>query len=779
MVAPAYTNWAGPEPIRLSGKVLVFGSGNLVHERRIFNFAEVQRLDCYDPFVETEDLQLSSNFNYCDALDWLWSDAAIEPQYDSILCLFSLHYEPAWLVAAARLISALKKDGHVYFAVDRGTRAALDGLRIDGLSDGLKGVLSKVFDQRLSTELALPWSADLTAANARLLEEVLVPFGSLQTIATFTAIRQVSECEPDCYLPWHPDRHGPPDDDGKKALERLRDAIRVALAEQGQVSEAIEIHKFTKEIEQPVDIFDLDNPRARLMWRAVSDAAGRAMAKLLVAWPETEDRRDQPDIPYRRAALAVMYQNLLRHFRCWGAAESIIGALSPAFTVRPESQSGAYKSTVIQPAEVERFWGTRSVKPEHVIVYEEHLKSSGRGWIGSLLYTRAKESVFFWPSNKFADVQVSPFLESESIAKVGQDHPLYKQFAEREVPACLYLIDALATEEDRVVASQRKIFFGALVVYLNETKEGAAASVRRELSCLLWTLDNARAIIAGRSGFLEMQLARKELRDYSAVQEPLRVLRANADSLVKISDAVERLSFDLDETIANPGIQPLRAMSRLLQKSFFTGQEHHPKDVTTARLVELLADSRFALERERFERAIVGRGWTLRHETAEAIFGALKGDVVVAEPVKAGAFLKCIAKFYVPHAWLECSLGERLAAGFENALMPESRISPIAFLVAFDSLADEGRRRVELKDEYWEISLEIVEALHRRGQLDKLHGALMAKGEERAKIEKVGKTLRSLWVLTDAASEMASGEANGGARLSVTLKYRTERLETA
>ena len=123
MVEPQYVN---PQELNipLKGNVLVFGSGQLTHEKLFFDLNSPTKLILYDPFQETCGNGISK---YSNKLD----DALQEGPFDQVLCLFSLHYEPQWLFMLEKLFKALAINGEIIFAEDRGFRCILDNGCVD------------------------------------------------------------------------------------------------------------------------------------------------------------------------------------------------------------------------------------------------------------------------------------------------------------------------------------------------------------------------------------------------------------------------------------------------------------------------------------------------------------------------------------------------------------------------------------------------------------------------------------------------------------------------
>ena len=318
----------------------------------------------------------------------------------------------------------LKSGGSLFFCEDKGFRALLDGSseNIDSISG-----ISEAFASRITIQHASPWRPDLSASDASLLSEVLTPFGGTKPSVTFIGTRAIDTgAEPECYLPWNPERID--------VASSLVHRIKASLAKLKCVKEEITLYEFRKSKDDtPFDLLNLGNPRTRLAWRAIGDRAARVLGELLISWQELNPRAS--DLPFRKAVLFLLYQNLFRHFGLWKTVELIVGALSPEFTLTSPSQKEVisdYQSTCVEPADHPRFWSARDRKGQYLKDYENNLIQLGVGWVGEQLYKLSEGGVYCWTQEDHIPEQ------PESWLLVSSDAKLRWEFKKRETPDCIY-----------------------------------------------------------------------------------------------------------------------------------------------------------------------------------------------------------------------------------------------------------------------------------------------------------------------------------------------------
>lgn len=568
MVEPAYGKWPARQKVKLSGRVLAFGAGQLLHEQKLFDLSDVEELIAYDPFVILDTSRLPPELLGCAVYRNIWSEALKAGPFNDILCLFSLHYEPRWLITLVEILEQLEPGGRLYFCEDAGFRAILDGS-----PKNLPQVpqIAEAFHDRLMREVAAPWIPDFSASDASLLQEVLALFGGTRKVSSVRVRRTAyPAAEPDCYLPWNRDRSDIPDD--------LVDSVRRAIAAQESIEETIELYEFTRDTSlRLADIFDLADPRARLLWRAVGDRAARALGRLIVS--RTGAKRADNDFSFRKGALALLYQNILRHFSFWRGAELVVGALNPEFEKDKGADLEQYQFTCLSPSEIPCFWGAKFDPPHWLEEYRRQIEESKQGWVGKALYECGRGGVYCWPGPGVA------FHEDESWRVIDDRDPLHAAFADRKTPPCIYIIDPLATLDDLVVSSEKHLLYGALIIYLRDDLSGP---VERELRCLLFMIESSRAIVVGRAGFLELELLQENARNSEAIQEPLRKLRDHQQALRETSNAVELLASRLDPMFESPGQVFLEQLGRTLDAALFGGEFHEPRRHTLPRLIPVV-----------------------------------------------------------------------------------------------------------------------------------------------------------------------------------------------
>nr|VFK63528.1 MAG: hypothetical protein BECKUNK1418G_GA0071005_103427 [Candidatus Kentron sp. UNK]VFK70854.1 MAG: hypothetical protein BECKUNK1418H_GA0071006_104028 [Candidatus Kentron sp. UNK] len=772
MINPRYTRWTG-EKVSLRGCVLVFGSGQLAHEQEMFDFTAVESIKAYDPFekLNTEELPdgVKEKVEYHDNLDSLLNENSHE--FDTILCVFSLHYEPQWLYFLSKLLNALKDRGSLFFCEDKGFRALLDGSYEHNdiyEKDDFPGIVD-AFSARITIKHAVPWQPDLSASDASLLADILMPFGTLEPIIDFAGTRAIdTTAEPQCYLPWNPDRIDVP--------PSLVESIRGSLNEMGgEVEEKIRLYEFEKISNTSFlfNPFDPSEPKARLIWRAIGDRAGRALGQLLISWQEHNPRAS--DLPFRKAALSLLYQNLFRHFDFWKTTELIVGALSPEFTLTSPSKEKAisdYQSACVEPGEKGRFWTVKDRKGQYLQDYENNLIKQKRGWVGEELYKRAEGGVYCWTQE---ENRIPSRPEDWRVILPGTD--LFTEFSVRNTPDCVYIIDALATRERALFSKKRNLLFGALIVYLREAfLNSSEEDIVGKLRCFLFAMENSRAILVGRAGFLEIEMVQRHLQDAEAIQEPLKTLQDEARSLQKISEAVERLSARLDPDSRTPGLSHFWQLQRILAEKLFDSETHEPYQVKTDKLVTTMCSVEFAKAKEDFLMALGTERSRLRPETIDNLFSPLWAT---GKTQNAAGFAKAIARGGIPLAWLRVAAGSALReedCAFYIEPVPDagrrkSDFNPVNFLLALDAICRVGKLTIDtIEREQVGITIRIEPDIHGVSGLSRLKELF----EER---KTKGETSRNLKLLGSRAIDPTVGWE--GDSLKLVMKFEIIPLKVA
>lgn len=644
MIEPTYTSWPEGERIRLHGRILVFGAGQLLHEAMIFDFNDVESVLAYDPFVELDIARIPSPLKnkttYQGSLDSVEKELA-EAGFDTILCLFSLHYEPQWLKVLCALLNGLATGGKLYFSEDSGFRAALDGspAALKDFPD-----IQEVFRDRLTTASAAPWLPDISASDASLMREILELFGDTRLVQTFDAKRRTfRRLEPDCYLPWNNKR--------TQIAPDLVERVRKRIPSRSAVTEQILLYEFTKSgvHHHKIDLYDISDPRSRMIWRALSDRTGRAVGRLIVSQTEGEVRRN--DYPFRKAALAVLYQNALRHFSFWRAAELVVGALNPEITREAEGEPGDYLISCLTPHEQPRFWGASYDKPAFLAIYETRLKSRGWRWVGEELYVRGRGGVFCWPGIT-GDL---PDDDAWMVIREKEQGELFAEFSERDTPPCVYVIDPLATTDPFLVSADNQLLYGAMIIYLESENH---ASVAEELRCLLFVLETSRSIVVGRAGFLEMELLRKVVRNSAAIQGPLNVLQKHQGALREISGAVEALASRLSPGFRSPGLPFMEEIQRFIREStLFQGECHEPEQQPPEGLIPIAMDPCLLANQEGLRSELEANG--IERSVTDRLFRPLTASWLYEHGPEAVAFAKTLTRpGAFPTSWVFAALNE-------------------------------------------------------------------------------------------------------------------------
>lgn len=608
----------------LQGKGLAFGSGQLLHEDAFFDFKQVQRLTTYDPEVTTEPKLDHGHYEHLTALRQL--DERIENEsLDFVLCLFSLHYEPQWLNALHVVVAKLKKGGSLFLAEDRGFRAILDNSDgIHSTPQWLRDPIRRAFLNRVRPDNAAPWFPDISASDYGLVKRILVGFGSLSTPRTLSLKRKIDTTrEPGCYLPWNEQRCTTLGDSAKE-LEAILKNVSDPVAEE------ITLNEWKKERDLPQP-WNLSQPCSTAIWDAIAHRAATQISRIVV--PDASNDHVRSAIRYRQAALQVLYFSLLRHFSCWKACELIIGALEDS-TLAP-ALAKAEQWTVLERLpenQSERFLAAKLNVPQWLKDYAKKIEKGKMGWAGSSLYAKKQSGVYLWLDE--ACLCTPP---SECVL-ISDDEKLAAEFKKREVPSCLYFLDALgSTHVSSPQAADR--MYGATVIYLENGSY-------EQLDALLYCLRAVRSILVGRSAFLELQLKQDAANKFAYIKAPLATVGASMEQLGNLAAAVEKIQGALDDNFWHPG----RAQLKMLEKGwdeYFAGERHEAfqADATS---FKAKADTLRALQDE-CTNIWAGSRNRPRVKTLLRYFDS---SYVDSNLLAAAAFAKTISKGRFPGVWV-------------------------------------------------------------------------------------------------------------------------------
>jgi SAM-dependent methyltransferase len=296
MVEPIYLATSpSTDKIPLTGRVLIFGAGKMIHERNCFSFDKCSEVVLYDPYnKDWEDLEFIPDGVRLTKLDRARSFTEIltENPFDCILALFSLHYESQWLFALEHIFNLLKKDGFIYFAEDYGFRAILDGnfKFINNISEILpdfslekaekvKKQAQKVFRDRNTDDLSIPWYPDISASNYSLVFKILSFMGEMGEKRVFDFSQKINlKNDLDKFLPWKQDFCNP------VLTKEFAEITHTTLAKENEditVTEKIHIHQLKKNRDFP----DIKNERclnSKSIWDIVAYHACNNIAKVVI-----------------------------------------------------------------------------------------------------------------------------------------------------------------------------------------------------------------------------------------------------------------------------------------------------------------------------------------------------------------------------------------------------------------------------------------------------------------------------------------------------------------
>ena len=144
-----------------------------------------------------------------------------------------------------------------------------------------------------------------------------------------------------------------------------------------------------------------------------------------------------------------------------------------------------------------------------------------------------------------------------------------------------------------------------------------------------------------------MEMAQQRLQDPKQIQEPLQMLRKEAKSLQKISEAVEQLSTRLDPNTKSIGLPQFKQLQWILRDKLFDSETHEPYQVGADKLVATMCSVEFAKAKEDFLTALKTERSGLRTKTIEGLFSPLWAT---GKTESQAGFAKAIAAAVFP--WL-------------------------------------------------------------------------------------------------------------------------------
>jgi hypothetical protein len=574
MVAPQYTSGRPDEKYKVSGSVLIFGAGALVHEKAFFDFDSSSTVVAYDPYyrnkVSAQDRVeqppgLVSATTFCDDL----SAALTGKSYDHVIALFSLHYEPQWISQLCDLTTALNPGGALYVAKDQGFRMILDGLSFE--EDDLAREVRDVLRARHSRgggggDCGTPWQPSIRASDSRQLEEVLSILGFAEVKTTTATLTRQSTAatlrdEARQYLPWMDVKHDllPP----KPLPETLFEKVVVS--------------KFTVQQQRlGATGFLSDSPTDRQIRSVVARDAASALATLDLALPQpSEEGSRQTTVKslrsYGCAWLSVLYQHMLRHVPCIEAAQLIF-----------QQPSGRHQHIVDDLIDVEFgsaddviFLNCISSDPrlhpwnydptQRYNNYRQTLKSGGFEYLAKPIFSRGVTGVY-WDGN------TTTIVDTET----GTD--LTQEFSKRAVPApCLYTPAKLAYINGLHEGDARPLTLVALIIYFLPEATLSASEWRALHASIYPLLDSATSRVALAemiAGHHSTHLLAEKERAHQVLlrlQGPLDELTRAFESVQSEAQEMQAILNDPEEGLfkAHKSLAPLFHEGHTIQVSEF------------------------------------------------------------------------------------------------------------------------------------------------------------------------------------------------------------------
>lgn len=558
MVAPEYVGNPKSEKIRLQGRVLIFGSGQLTHERLFFDFSSVTSVTTYDPFVEpVKCAEISTTDHHNDLKEPLRGDL-----FDAILCLFSLHYEPCWLFTLAQLFQKLTVGGLFALAEDRGVRAIFDNGSVEnGTVDvevheqygELYNFVREVFAKRELRDWGAPWFPDVSASDYSLAMQVLSVVADKTDERLHSLRRKTTSDEPLCYLPWQPCFAN-----GRDLETQFQNMPRPEEA-----PEKIKITCFTK-VREFTDLLDLNHYLTRAVWNVISLRAERNVSRILISLSRSAGNDvEAMSEHFSRSFLRIAYLNVFRHFQTVKTCEVTLGLLSGGLLSSPRQAAGKMVTTLI-PANFTpaRELNLRFEKEAWYTDYIDDVQKRGVTFLGEFLSERRQPGLYFWHRN-------SPLIENKDMLRARipelhfvEDEPdLLKAYQERNPPSCVYLLEPLGRYDGASTTARGEYeLLGAGIAYLSD-------DYSPEIGCLLYVLRSVMPAVVGRSAFIEMLLHQKSAETFQRIRDKLDRIQANLKVLQQVTGDVESLKTVLDPTYWAPGQEKLNRLQEMVYEN--------------------------------------------------------------------------------------------------------------------------------------------------------------------------------------------------------------------
>lgn len=321
---------------------------------------------------------------------------------------------------------------------------------------------------------------------------------------------------------------------------------------------------------------------------------------------------------------------------------------------------------------------------------------------------------------------------------------------------------------------EHNLLFGALIVYLQEEfLDFPLDKISQQLTCFLFALENNRAILVGRAGFLEMEMAQQHLRDAKAIQDPLKVLQEKAESLQEISKAVESLAALLDPSFMNPGLTHFQQLRKILETKLFDNSSHDPYQVSTVKLIDIMCLAEFATARDNFIAALRDARSGPRSETIKLLFTPFQSSWVTNCKASAAGFAKALARGGIPLAWLRAVNGQPPSGEdckFYIPLTDDTKTNPVNFLVALDEVWRVGIFMITNKIDNGRVNVTGTINQDTRG-----HDGLAKLKKHFDDGTEVEQTSRSLKLLKSVAIDPRM--SHKGNSLEVAMEFRIKPLQ--
>lgn len=470
-VNPVYVEGQSQKKFSVTTPALVYGCGNLIHEKIFLRFVG-DDITLYDPDIfKTVHDPLKIGKKQCSVYR-NWGDITKQKkQFKSIVCFFSLHYIPNWIDRLWELHQLLEIGGYFYFAEDKGFRALLDNSYnpTSRLVDPV--VFEKIWGMHVHRkEAGAPWYPDISAGNINQVREILAPYydyNSDSDLLERLLVRKVSENEIlNHYLPWMATKWDLGDlrfSDKTPCFSdmKVKDLLAIGTSDVKEKVLVYRLQKVSDSWKSPWDFLH-DDFRSHV-WAIKLSHCYRSLVRNTLEF--SSDKVEGVVTDLFRSYLTVIYQHLLRHLPT-GTMEFV--SVFPKYFLNfrdSRYEAGQYLSGLPVIS-----WGWGDKRGELGIVsdglgmpqwyqdYTRKLDNEEMKWMGEQFLVKNHGSfTYFWKYSKkgkgYKELEkyyCSHFYDTNYCAMYGYEVNPDPDWAKRDLPPTIYMTVAASRKPGKV-----------------------------------------------------------------------------------------------------------------------------------------------------------------------------------------------------------------------------------------------------------------------------------------------------------------------------------------